>query len=76
MSARRSPSVLDGAVALRLRGTVRQVSYPGGFWRYAVAVGDRQFMVDDDQRREPGAAVGIRLPPDAIHLYSDRASRS
>jgi ABC-type Fe3+/spermidine/putrescine transport system ATPase subunit len=57
---------------LVLRGAVRQVSYPGGFWRYAVAVGEQQFMVDDDRRREPGAAVGIRLAANAIHLFPDR----
>ena len=56
---------------LVLRGTVRQVSYPGGFWRYAVAVGDRQFMVDDDRRRELGTPVGTRLAPEAIHLYPE-----
>jgi ABC-type Fe3+/spermidine/putrescine transport system ATPase subunit len=57
---------------LVLRGQVRQVSYPGGFWRYAVAVGEQQFMVDDQRRREPGAAVGIRLASSAVHLFPDR----
>ena len=54
------------------RGQVRQVSYPGGFWRYAVAVGEQEFMVDDERRREPGAAVGIRLASSAVHLFPDR----
>jgi ABC-type Fe3+/spermidine/putrescine transport system ATPase subunit len=54
---------------LVLRGQVRQVSYPGGFWRYAVAVGEQEFMVDDERRREPGTAVGIRLASSAVHLF-------
>ena len=57
---------------LVLRGQVRQVSYPGGFWRYAVAVGEQEFMVDDERRREPGAPVGIRLASSAVHLFPDR----
>ncbi|MBI3706289.1 MAG: ABC transporter ATP-binding protein [Proteobacteria bacterium] len=54
---------------LVLRGRIVQASYPGGFWRYAVRVGERQFMVDDEDRRETGAEIGIRLPPTALHLY-------
>ena len=68
--------VADGAACgddLVLRGSVRQVSYPGGFWRYAIAVGERQYLVDDTQRREPGAPVGIRLAGSALHLYPDGA---
>jgi putative spermidine/putrescine transport system ATP-binding protein len=55
--------------SLILHGEVRQSSYPGGFYRYAVQVGERQFMVDDPRRLPTGAAVGICLPAAALHLY-------
>ena len=35
------------AAELTLRGTITQCSYPGGFYRYAVEVGERRFLVDD-----------------------------
>jgi ABC-type Fe3+/spermidine/putrescine transport system ATPase subunit len=54
---------------LILRGEVAQTSYPGGFWRYAVRVGDAQFMVDDGKRLSVGDRVAIRLAADAIYLY-------
>jgi putative spermidine/putrescine transport system ATP-binding protein len=54
---------------LILRGEIAQVSYPGGFYRYAVTVGDQQFMVDDERRLAVGDAVGIALPLSALHLY-------
>jgi putative spermidine/putrescine transport system ATP-binding protein len=57
----------DGALVLR--GRIAQTSYPGGRWRYGVTVGDRQFLVDDDARRQPGDAVGIAVPPAALHCY-------
>jgi ABC-type Fe3+/spermidine/putrescine transport system ATPase subunit len=56
--------------ALILRGDVAQASYPGGFWRYAVRVGEAQFMVDDDKRLSVGDRVAIRLAADALYLYS------
>jgi hypothetical protein len=52
-----------------LRGRVAQGSYPGGFYRYAVEVGGRRFMVDDARRVAVGAAVGVCLPAAALHLY-------
>jgi ABC-type Fe3+/spermidine/putrescine transport system ATPase subunit len=57
------------ADALVLHGHIRQGAYPGGSYRYAVTVGDRQFLVDDERRLEVGAKVGICLAADAIHLY-------
>ncbi|MBM3599214.1 MAG: ABC transporter ATP-binding protein [Alphaproteobacteria bacterium] len=54
---------------LVLTGRIVQASYPGGHYRYAVAVGDRQFMVDDAQRLSVGDAVGIGLPVHALHLF-------
>jgi putative spermidine/putrescine transport system ATP-binding protein len=63
--------------ALVLRGEVAQSSYPGGFWRYAVRVGDTQFMVDDGKRLSVGDRVAIRLAADALYLYpSDRQTAS
>jgi putative spermidine/putrescine transport system ATP-binding protein len=55
--------------SLILRGRISQVSYPGGFYRYAVAVGEQSFIVDDARRLATGERVGIRLPATALHLY-------
>ena len=57
---------------LLLRGRIVQASYPGGFYRYAVAVGQNQFMVDDTRRLAVGEAVGIGLPVTSLHLFSRR----
>ena len=57
------------ANSLTLRGRIRQSSYPGGFYRYTVDVGEQQFMVDDPRRLDVGAAVGVCLPAAALHLY-------
>ncbi len=57
---------------LMLRGQIAQASYPGGVWRYSVRVGDDHFLVDDARRLEVGAAVGIGLPVDALHLYETK----
>jgi putative spermidine/putrescine transport system ATP-binding protein len=57
------------AGSLVLHGTITQASYPGGFYRYAVAVGETQFMVDDPRRIKTGTAAGICLPAVALHLY-------
>ena len=54
---------------LVLRGRIRQTSYPGGFYRYAVTVGGQEYFVDDERRFAPGAPVGICLPGHALHLY-------
>jgi putative spermidine/putrescine transport system ATP-binding protein len=64
------------ADTLVLRGQIRQSSYPGGFWRYAVAVGERQFLVDDPRRLSTGAPVGICLPAAALHLYPAASAAS
>ncbi len=54
---------------LVLFGRIAQRSYPGGFFRYAVAVGRQSYVVDADQPFSEGDKVGIQLPVDAIHLY-------
>lgn len=64
-----APTTENAPDALRLRGRIAQASYPGGFWRYGVRVGERQFLVDDDERRPVGAEIDIRLPPSALHIY-------
>jgi ABC-type Fe3+/spermidine/putrescine transport system ATPase subunit len=57
----------DGSLVLR--GRIEQSSYPGGFYRYAVDVGEQRFMVDHAERLAIGEPVGIRLPAAALHLY-------
>jgi putative spermidine/putrescine transport system ATP-binding protein len=52
-----------------LHGHIVQSSYPGGFYRYAVRVGDRQYLVDDTRRLAVGDPVGIALPAAALHLF-------
>ena len=58
--------------SLVLWGRIAQASYPGGFYRYAVEVGDRRFMVDDARRMSAGDAVGVCLPAAALHFYPNR----
>jgi ABC-type Fe3+/spermidine/putrescine transport system ATPase subunit len=69
-AARLQPEGEGVADALVLRGRIAQASYPGGVWRYAVAVGEDQFLVDDERRLEVGAATAIALPREALHLYA------
>ena len=57
----------DGCLVLR--GEIVQCSYPGGFYRYAVRIGSRQYLVDDVRRLAIGEAIGIALPATALHLY-------
>ena len=57
------------STSLVLRGEIVQTSYPGGFYRYAVDVGERRFMVDDHRQFSVGVAAGICLPADTLHLY-------
>jgi ABC-type Fe3+/spermidine/putrescine transport system ATPase subunit len=71
-AARLAPPDAHPADNLVLRGHIVQASYPGGFYRYAVAVGDGQFMVDDTRRLAVGDAVGIGLPVSALHFFSRR----
>jgi len=73
-AARLGPA--DAAVSdrLLLRGRIVQASYPGGFYRYAVAVGQNQFMVDDARRLAVGENVGIGLPVSSLHIFSRRSA--
>jgi ABC-type Fe3+/spermidine/putrescine transport system ATPase subunit len=58
---------------LMLAGRIVQASYPGGIYRYAVAVGSDQYLIDDTARRAPGDAVAIHLPDDALYLFPPQA---
>ena len=71
-AARLGPGRAAGAERLLLRGRIVQASYPGGFYRYAVAVGQNQFMVDDTRRLAVGENVGIGLPVSSLHIFSRR----
>ena len=71
-AARLGPPDAAGAERLLLRGRIVQASYPGGFYRYAVAVGQNQFMVDDPRRLTVGENVGIGLPVSSLHIFSRR----
>jgi ABC-type Fe3+/spermidine/putrescine transport system ATPase subunit len=58
--------------ALVLRGRIVQRSYPGGHYRYAVAIGDRHFTATDNRYLELGTPVGLHLPLAALHLFPRR----
>jgi putative spermidine/putrescine transport system ATP-binding protein len=57
------------AESLGLPGTVTQVSYPGGVWRYSVQSGARRFVIDAERRFGVGEAVRVILPANALHLF-------
>jgi ABC-type Fe3+/spermidine/putrescine transport system ATPase subunit len=61
--------------SLLLSGRIAQAAYPGGFWRYTVAVGDQHFLVDDERRMAVGETVHVRLPAHSLYLYPDEARR-
>ena len=64
-----APGVTDPD-ALMLDGRVVQISYPGGVWRHAVEIGARRVLVDAPIRHEPGAAVRVRVPRQALHVFA------
>ena len=45
-----------------LPGRIAQRAYPGGHYRYAVAIGDRHFTVTDERYLDLDTPVGLRLP--------------
>ena len=59
---------IDGCLVLS--GEIVQSAYPGGFYRYAVRVGSRQYLVDDARRLTIGERIGIALPETALHVYA------
>jgi ABC-type Fe3+/spermidine/putrescine transport system ATPase subunit len=73
-AARLAPAEARASDHLMLRGRIVQASYPGGFYRYAVAVGQNQFMVDDERRLAVGEAVGVGLPVSTLHFFPRRSA--
>ena len=57
----------EGEITLQGKVTLR--SYPGGHYRYAVAVGTSEYMVRDARLFEVGTPVGLCLPVAALHLF-------
>lgn len=55
--------------AIVLAGRILQRAYPGGHYRYAVAIGDRHYTVTDERYLALDASVGLRLPLEALHLF-------
>jgi ABC-type Fe3+/spermidine/putrescine transport system ATPase subunit len=58
---------VNGAIVLP--GRISQRSYPGGHYRYGVAIGKRHFTVTDDRYLDLGTPVGLRLPLEDLHLF-------
>ncbi|MET0527434.1 MAG: ABC transporter ATP-binding protein [Microvirga sp.] len=58
---------IDGSIILP--GRITQRTYPGGHYRYVVAINDRHFTVTDDHYHELDHAVGLRLPLASLHLF-------
>ena len=61
-----------GDAGLILNGQVEQTSYPGGVWRHVVSVGARKLMVDAARSHAAGARVRVRVPDEALFLFSRR----
>jgi ABC-type Fe3+/spermidine/putrescine transport system ATPase subunit len=57
-----------------LRGKIALRSYPGGHYRYAVAVGEREYAVRDARLMDVGTPVGLCLPTRTLHLFPAQAS--
>ena len=55
--------------AIVLPGRIAQRAYPGGHYRYGVAIGERHFTVTDDRYLDLDTPVGLRLPLDSLHLF-------
>jgi len=53
-----------------LPGRIAQRTYPGGEYRYRVAVADRHFTVTDDRCLDVDTPVGLRLPLESLHLFA------
>jgi ABC-type Fe3+/spermidine/putrescine transport system ATPase subunit len=58
---------IDGSIVLP--GKITQRTYPGGHYRYVVAIGARHFTVTDDLYHELDRPVGLRLPLASLHLF-------
>jgi ABC-type Fe3+/spermidine/putrescine transport system ATPase subunit len=58
---------VEGAIVLP--GRIAQRAYPGGHYRYGVAIGDRYFTVNDERYLDLDTPVGLSLPLAALHLF-------
>jgi ABC-type Fe3+/spermidine/putrescine transport system ATPase subunit len=58
---------IDGSIVLP--GQIAQRTYPGGHYRYVVAIGSRHFTVTDQSYHELDRPVGLRLPLASLHLF-------
>jgi ABC-type Fe3+/spermidine/putrescine transport system ATPase subunit len=63
---------VDGSIILP--GKITQRTYPGGHYRYVIAIGDRHFTVTDDHYHEVDGTVGMRLPLASLHLFPNAPS--
>lgn len=54
---------------ITLKGTIALRSYPGGHYRYTIAVGDHEFTVKDSRSLEVGTPAGLSIPIRALHLF-------
>lgn len=55
---------------LSMAGTITQVSYPGGVYRYEIECTGQHYLIDDLNRYEIGQSVRICIPADGLHVYS------
>ncbi|RDI60820.1 ABC transporter ATP-binding protein [Microvirga subterranea] len=58
---------IEGSIVLP--GTITQRTYPGGHYRYVVAIDDRHFTVTDSAYHELDRPVRLRLPLASLHLF-------
>jgi len=58
---------IDGSIVLP--GKITQRTYPGGHYRYVVAIGSRHFTVTDESYHALERPVGLRLPLASLHLF-------
>lgn len=59
----------DGA---RFKGTVATATYPGGYWRHSVRVGEHEILADGHRAFEPGEEVTVHVAPQALFLFPNR----
>jgi ABC-type Fe3+/spermidine/putrescine transport system ATPase subunit len=58
-----------GADEIVLPGTITARAYPGGHYRYTIAVDGRQYSVKDTALHSVGSRIGICLPLRSLHLF-------
>jgi hypothetical protein len=54
---------------ITLKGTIALRSYPGGHYRYTIAVGEDEYTVKDFRSLEVGTPAGLSIPIRALHLF-------